>query len=383
MTQTVLICMLLLAPPASAESPLTFERIHISDTAYEAACAFDVDKDGHIDIISGAYWHAGPDYTAKHKITDVPANGEYFDDFGDYPVDVNGDGYTDILTGGWWSKRLYWLENPQGKPVEWERHPISRAGSIERVAVYDLDGDGYVEFIPNETKSLTIHQLIRGDSGKGTAKFKKYTVHDKAQGHGLGFGDLNADGCVDIILFNGWYEAPKSGLDGRWRFHREFDLGSASIPILTHDVNGDGRLDLIVGHAHGYGLYWWEQGKEEGGKRTWIKHTIDETRSQYHDLALADIDNDGALEVVTGKRYRAHNGNDPGSTDPVGVYYFEINGGDFACVTLDYGPPETSSGIGIYCWVEDLDGNGWLDIVAPGKEGLYLFKNQGKAKALD
>ena len=42
--------------------------------------------------------------------------------------------------------------------------------------------------------------------------------------------------------------------------------------------------------------------------------------------------------------------------------------------------PQTStsnSGVGIYFWVEDVDGNGWKDIVAPGKEGLYLFKNLG------
>jgi hypothetical protein len=28
-------------------------------------------------------------------------------------------------------------------------------------------------------------------------------------------------------------------------------------------------------------------------------------------------------------------------------------------------------------WVEDVDGNGWLDVVAPGKEGLYVFFNRG------
>ena len=32
--------------------------------------------------------------------------------------------------------------------------------------------------------------------------------------------------------------------------------------------------------------------------------------------------------------------------------------------------------------VPDLDGNGKLDIVAPGKDGLYVFKNRGFAVSM-
>lgn len=95
-------------------------------------------------------------------------------------------------------------------------------------------------------------------------------------------------------------------------------------------------------------------------------------------MALADIDNDGKPELITGKRWRAHPAGDPGLNDPVGVYYYNIDGGAFERITLDYGSPERAGGVGIYLWVEDLDGNGWKDILAPGKEGLYLFKNKGE-----
>ena len=94
-------------------------------------------------------------------------------------------------------------------------------------------------------------------------------------------------------------------------------------------------------------------------------------------MQLVDIDNDGELELITGKRYRAHMGHDPGADDPLGVYIFKIDGGKFVRHTVDYGPPDEASGVGIYFWVQDLDGNGWKDIVAPGKEGLYLFRNRG------
>jgi len=91
---------------------------------------------------------------------------------------------------------------------------------------------------------------------------------------------------------------------------------------------------------------------------------------------LVDIDNDKKLELVTGKRYRAHNGHDPGSTDPVFLRYYDMDDRGFTGHTIDYGPVRQASGVGIYFWVEDIDQDGWKDILAPGKEGLYLFKNR-------
>ena len=372
------LCGVGLAQAAANGAPLLFDRVKISTDSFEAASAFDVNNDGHMDIVSGAYWYEGPAFTTRHKICDVQPSGEYYDDFGDYPMDVNGDGYLDIITAGYWGKHLRWRENPKGLPTEWQTHDIAETGSVERPCFYDLDGDGVVEVVPNDTDSLTVYKLVVDGQGKGTGQFTRHVVKPGNAGHGLGFGDINGDGRVDIILCNGWYEAPPAGLDGEWTWHGEFNLPSASVPILGYDVNHDGLTDLIVGGAHAYGLDWWEQRRNPQGERTWEPHSIDPERSQYHDLSLADIDNDGSLELITGKRYRAHNGHDPGANDPLGVYYFEINGGQFERVTLDYGPAGRASGIGIYAWVEDVDGNGWKDIVAPGKEGLYLFKNLGK-----
>ena len=116
---------------------------------------------------------------------------------------------------------------------------------------------------------------------------------------------------------------------------------------------------------------------DRNGDRRWIKHEIDPTCSQYHDLWLVDLDRDGELELITGKRYRAHNGHDPGADDPLGIYYFKINGGRFEKHVIDFGPVEKASGCGIYFWVQDITGNGYPDIVAPGKDGLYLFENLG------
>jgi len=370
------LAMAITLPATGAE--LRFEKQRIGTGTYEAGAIFDVNNDGIQDIASGEYWHPGPDFTESHKIGTILEQSTYYDDFSNYPLDVNGDGYLDIVTGGWFGKMLQWRENPKGEPVEWPVHLIDTVGNVERGCFWDVDGDGHVEAVPNlPNDGLVIFVLQRDAAGKGTGAFKRVDVYKEKQGHGLGFGDINGDGRGDFVLKNGWLEAPEKPFEDPWTFHGGLELGESSVPILVYDVNGDGRNDLIVGQGHDYGLAWYEQG-EKDGERTWTKHDIETERSQFHDMALADLDNDGTPELITGKRYRAHNGADPGADEPVGVYYYPLAGGKFERHEIDYGPAETASGTGIYMWVADVDGNGWNDVLAPGKEGVYLFKNQGK-----
>ncbi len=357
-----------------------FRKALIDDVRYEAASVFDVNNDGALDIVCGEYWYEGPDWV-KHKICDVQQEGEYYDDFSDLPMDVNGDGYIDIVTGGWFGEVLRWRENPGGKsPENWRVHDIARCGNIETTRLFDVDGDGELEIVPNTPGTRQAwYKLVRDADGKGTGRFEKHVIaaSPEPSGHGLGFGDVNGDGRKDIVLCSGWLEAPEDRVNGKWTFHNEFDLRAASIEILVYDVNGDGLTDLVVGQAHDYGLDWWEQGRDGASNRTWTRHEIDPRSSQYHDLQLADIDRDGEPEVITGKRYRAHNGNDPGTDDPTGIYYFKFRDGTFEKHVIDCGPVPEATGCGIHFALADINGNGRLDIVAAGKDGLYLFENLG------
>lgn len=364
--------------------PQAFRKVLIADMRFESAGVFDVNNDGILDIVSGEYWYEGPDFKKFHRIGSVRAEGEYFDDFSTIPLEVNGDGYTDFVTGGWWGDTVRWRENPGEPGKEWPEHVIAHCGNVETTRAWDVDGDGEVEIVPNTPGApLKAYKLVRDAKGRGTGTFTTHVLLDRAQGHGLGFGDINGDGLGEFILVDGWLQAPADPLSGPWTFHPFEDglhLGCGSVPILVVDVNGDGLNDLIVGQAHGYGLDWYEQRLGAGGKRTWVKHPIDPWNSQYHDMQWVDIDGDGAPELVTGKRYRAHCGNDPGEYDPVGSYYFKWNGESFSKQVIDYGPTRVGQGLGIHFAVADLTGNGLLDIVAPGKDGLYVFYNEGHQK---
>ncbi|MDI7278233.1 MAG: VCBS repeat-containing protein, partial [Anaerolineae bacterium] len=293
-------------------------------------------------------------------------------------LDVNGDGYLDFITGGWWGNTLRWRENPGTSDQEWPEHIIAECGSIETTRAWDVDGDGLLEIVPNTPGGpLVVYRLVVDAGGRGTGRFTAHTLYEGRQGHGLGFGGISGSGRGDFVLAHGWLEAPADPWNDPWHYHPGFGFGPASVPILVVDVNGDGLNDLIVGGGHCYGLDWYEQRLDARGERTWVRHPIDPYNSQYHDLQWADLDGDGACELVTGKRYRAHCDNDPGAHDDVGPYYFKWNGESFTKQVIAYGPPRVGKGCGIHFALADLTGNGLPDIVAPGKDGLYVFYNEG------
>lgn len=355
---------------AEFQSPLNFVKTKIASESYESVGVFDVNNDNVLDIISGAYWYVGPDFKNRHYIGSAKRYGEYYDDFSTIPLDVNGDGHMDFITGGWFGKELIWKENP-GDNSEWKIHLIAMAGNIETIRSWDIDGDGSIEIIPNTPNNpLVVYQLILDDQGKGTGEFRNYTITGK-HGHGLGFGDINGDGRGDFIIRKGWAEAPKQPFKEDWTLHQEFELGTASIPIVVADVNQDGKNDLIVGQGHDYGLDWYQQVKESN----WIKHPIDPFNSQYHSMEWEDIDNDGTKELVTGKRYRAHNGKDPGGNDPTGIYYFKWTGSAFSKQVIDYGTYGEGKGTGVFFTVIDINVSGKKDIIMAGKDGLYIYYN--------
>lgn len=356
-------------------SPIRFEKKMIASESNESVAVFDVDNDGKPDLVSGEFWYKGPEFFDRFYIGEVKRFREYWDDFATIPMDVNGDGKMDFITGGWFNKSLIWRENP-GNNGPWKDHVIDETGNVETVRAWDVDNDGHPEIVPNNPNlPFKFYKLQRDKSGKGLGTFIKTQIAEK-QGHGVGFGDLNGDGRGDFIISSGWLEAPKDVMKDKWIAHNDFSFEDASVPMIVADVNGDSKNDIIVGQAHSYGLDWYEQ-TTKSGKIGWIKHNIDPFNSQFHTMDWVDLDGDGKMELVTGKRYRAHNGGDPGEKDMVGLYYFQWNGEAFVKQIISHGPYGVGKGIGVYFSIADLRGTGRKDIIVAGKDGLCVFFNEG------
>ena len=348
-------------------------RLHVinADSRFEAAGIADINRDGKLDIFCGGFWYEAPAWK-KHVVRDVPEEGDYYYDFANLPMDIDGDGWTDIANAAWHNKKLFWLRNPGSAGGQFEVIDIDTPGNIETAMAVDINGDGQLDVLPNIMSQAAWYEFGRDNAAPHGVKWTKHQLPQQAATHGIGAGDINGDGRCDVIAPAGWLEQTQDA-DKPWRWHAEFNLGHASIPILAHDVDADGDADIIWGMGHNYGLYWLEQ-DTSGGSRSWQKHLIDDSWSQPHFLILADLDNDGSDELITGKRFHAHNGNDPGGNDPTCVYYykFDRNERQWQRNLIHEGG---DVGFGISTAALDIDADGDIDIVAPGKSGLFLLEN--------
>lgn len=352
------------------EIPFAKHTIDLSQN--EPAAFADIDKDGRLDIVSGENWFAGPSWT-RHHFRQIPFTANYIDDFSDLPLDVNGDGYPDIVSCGWFSKSLWWDENPGRAAGPWKHHEIQNGFNVEFCFAADLAHSGVKQDIlpefGNANAPLSWYELKGG-------VFVRHAISDRSYGHGIGAGDVNKDGRNDVLTPKGWFEAPAAVTDV-WKFHPDWDLGETGF-IYVLDVNADGRPDLVTSLAHNYGIFWMEQTSDA----QWKKHVIDDSWSQGHAMTMTDLNGDGRPDFLTGKRFMAHNGRDPGEREPLGIYWYEYlppdEKGNIEWVkhTIDYG---SRSGGGMQISIGDPDNDGDPDFVAGGKGGLFLFENLTRA----
>ncbi len=361
---------------------ISFKKIILtSDFVSEGVAVGDVNHDGKLDIMAGAFWFEAPTWT-RHEIDDAKTffpDTAFSNSFLNFSIDVNQDGWIDLVRVGFPGKEVVWYQNPGNKPGHWKMHTICSNIGNESPAFVDVDGDGRPDILCNDPIAKEI-VWFKSPSKKGDTAWKRYVISkgDIATGiytHGLGLGDINGNGRKDVIITKGWWEAPKDVTQPNWQFHA-VDLGEDCSQMYTFDVDGDGDADVISASAHNYGIWWHEQVKDNSGNISFVHHTISSLFSESHGLALADINGDGNPDLVTGKRWYAHNGKDPGGTDAAVLYWFEYKPGKQPAWVPHF--IDDNSGVGLHVVVKDMNKDGLPDIVIANKKGVFLFEQARK-----
>ena len=316
------------APPEQTSTHFRMQRLDEFYYSWGVAAA-DFNHDGVMDLVAGPYYYLGPGYTKRREIyaaaTYSPSTQYSGSSWLNFAYDFTGDGWPDVVTTGAGRPTTLYV-NPKGEPRRWDKHIVVPQSNTEVSLMKDIDGDGRPDLLlgiggvlswatpdpANPTGQWVIHH-ISGPSGVGA--------------HGLGAGDINGDGRMDVVTATGWYEQPAKAADGKdnlWVFHPETFGSRGGAEMAVYDVNGDGLNDVVAAlDAHGFGLAWFEQKRDKEGKISFVQHMIMDdlwsknaggvTFTELHGSTVGDVDGDGIPDFIVGKRYWSH---EDSYTDP-------------------------------------------------------------------
>lgn len=361
------------------ESQVAFKK-HTLTTEFisEGVAVGDVNKDGRADVMAGAYWFEAPGWKRHELATPqtFSVDNGYSNSFLHFSMDVNQDGWIDLIRIDFPGEAAWWHENPKNKKGHWKQHLVYASVGNESPAFVDVDGDGRRDLVCADSKNQKVVWL-QAPAAKNDTSWTPFVISsDPARGthkftHGLGVGDVNLDGRKDVLLKEGWWEAPANPRQANWTFHAA-DLGKDCSQMYPLDLDGDGDQDVISASAHQYGIWWHEQVRSDQGPVSWKQHEISKAFSQTHGMALADINGDGPPDLVTGKRYFAHNGHDPGAREPAVLVWFEFKPGK----QPSWIPHQIddNTGVGLQVVAQPVTRDQLPDIVMANKKGVYLFE---------
>ncbi len=401
----------------------------------------DVDGDGDLDIINKPFNLGIPDLTVKingsittpsqldnwtkHVIDTKPARAMFIID-----ADIDGDGDLDLVTGAWW------YENT-GSITSWTRRTI---GGVlgDALLVDDLDGDGDLDVFGARGPAGTAPKprqfawaendgsgsfTVRTNIDSGPSSFIQgidsvrltptgpleiwlswneqsnqiqklvipanptvdqwvlETANATSQGEQIEFADIDGDGAVDLMEGHIWLEntGPDTTTWPDHELHNPVNCCNVgvndTIPlpdrVVVADMNGDGRLDVVVTQEYDPSnqVLWYEQPVGDP-TQLWTEHVIGTGITEFRSLDVADLDGDGDLDVVAGEDRSAAQVIEEGD-----AWVFENLGGGLSWAShLIDGADAHHDGTQL----ADLDGDGDLDVFSIGWEHnrVIVYENE-------
>jgi hypothetical protein len=313
----------------------------------------DADGDGDLDLF-GANWSgehqpielwinqtcsAGASVWRRHVVdADMPWDSIFVS-----VADIDGDDLKDIIAGGWWYRN-------SGEVGSWKRYAIG-AKAHNLAAVYDFDRDGDQDVLATQGRGAEANAdfvLARNDGngrfdiiplaqasgdflqgiavgrfalGEGLSVALSWhrdgegvqmlgipenpiaqasewqRISSASQDEALSSGDIDRDGDIDLLLGTRWLRNEGD----HWTEITLFETADKPDRNRLADMNGDGRLDAIIGYeaiSKEGAVAWYEQGADASDY--WREHVVVRVTGPMS-LDIAEMDRDGDLDITVGE----------------------------------------------------------------------------------
>ena len=353
---------------AAAHLPGAFSRVvYLEDSAYTSAnvSAGDVNGDGHLDLVlaKGRHWplvdrvHLGDGTGRFPRAYDLSATADRT--YSALLADLDGDGDLDVITSN---------DRPDPGLVHLNRgdgtftigSSWGEAGwSTRQVQLADVDGDGTPDLIvANRSGQRPGASYICAGIGNGQLA-RPCRAFANESSTSITPADLNGDGRLDLVVPHrdggqGHLYLQQPRRDSLTFARVPFGASDASIRLTSvHDLNGDGRLDIVAIDERRGVLVFLARANGSFGDGLPLDAVAasgnparDGEAGRPYALAVADIDANGTLDLVIGYVRRAPE-----------VRY---NRGDGR--TFDAVPFGDAEGAAYGFAIADLDRDGALDI---------------------
>ncbi|HND52890.1 MAG TPA: FG-GAP-like repeat-containing protein, partial [Pirellulaceae bacterium] len=289
--------------------------------------------------------------------------------------DIDGDGRVDLVTSNYddYVWKVYRNVLTQGSLAAGAAFP---AGTLDAPVVTsvgfgpiggglgDFDGDGRLDFVFCDYRAGNSVSLYRNTSSAGSISFgTRQSFGAGASSEQLTLGDVDGDGRLDIIVANGGYPGTdnrisvlrnRSVLGGPIDFDSPvfFTVVDRPYSVEVGDLNGDGKPEIIAGGQSSQSISILTN-QSAGPGDVAFGNRVDYLQSRdIYSILPSDIDRDGKLDLVLGSY----------SYSSTTVLYNKVANG-----TIDANSFATKFSIATtlampYGSVGDLDGNDAVDL---------------------
>jgi hypothetical protein len=243
--------------------------------------------------------------------------------------DVNGDGRSDV-TSGWEQGGVVTVSvRPEVVTEPWPTVTIaSRLHMVEDAVFADMDGNGGLDVVTAcECRRVTIHfgpdDRSRILDPTAWSSVVVAASADLQRWIKVAVADIDGDGRTDIVgggkaspATVGWFRAPDDPRDGSaWAYAAVSEV-AWTMSLIAHDADGDLDPDVVlsdrlpVRRPDGTVRYdlrgsrWLEN---PGAGAGWTNHPIGFAGGEHKFLEIADVDGDGAAEILEGASGEGYN----------------------------------------------------------------------------